>query len=134
MRLVFPNSLDSIVTDVYELHDKPPHPPLQTLFPLTKKFCDDSNYSYETFSLLVKSKLKIPWRHCTSIQAMRDVKSPPPIHHFTDLLSNSSHPISQDQYNTFTLVWTTLNVPDLLHLVHIYGLLDTGSLFWSTRV
>ena len=119
--LHFPSSLENIIQDINSLHDVEPFPSLTTLFPLTKKFCNECEYSDETFSLLVKSKLKIPWKHCTSIQSMKNITEPPPVQDFTDLLSNSNEEISTEQYDMFKSVWRELAVPDLLTLIHIYG-------------
>ena len=132
--LMFPHSLDSLITDLNYVHTQPPHPDLETLFALTKNYCTDAAFTEEQFKLLVTQKLKMPFRLITSIENMENITTIPPKTDFTDKLANNAHrPITDEQYETFSNIWNSLNIPNLMALVFIYGNYQTYPLDHRSR-
>ena len=118
-------SLAHLITDLHDVASKT-NTPLQQLFKNTYHFAEASNYNETQFRLMTEAKIRIPFNLCTSVEAMKNIKSPPQQNEFEDVLSGS---ISSADYHHFTTVWTSLQIDNMLSLVWLYGILDVVSTF-----
>ena len=121
---MFPSSLDALVSDLHNVQ-RSTKAPLHDLFPTTYNFCTQAGYTYDQFTTIVSSKLKIPFRLCDSVPHMKSITQIPSRPSFTDTLSNTNEQISEKDYAQFCALWKLTKVSNLLELVWQYNQLDT---------
>ena len=116
------SSLDNLIKGVHEASEKEGLD-LDGSFPVTMKFLREKNYSPRQISLVIKSKLKMPYESVTCYQDLLKTECPEP-EAFVSLLRGTGN-LGEEDMTTFKKIWQELKIPNLLSLYQLYVQLDT---------
>ena len=127
-------SLASLVTDLHKV-GKSSGQPLSELFSSTYAFAREMGWDDEQFKAFVSTKMKFPFRLCTSIESLKQWTSVPPKEFFLDKLSNRTHATAEDEenYQSFCFIWGKLQFQNLLQCCWVYSLGDSCFLVDTLR-
>jgi hypothetical protein len=96
----------------------------QKTFRTTHTLMRNLGYSEEQFQLVITQKLHMPFESITSLNYLLSTKDIPPKKDFQSVL-NGNKEISDNDYQTFTNVWKSLNISNLFEMFQLYLKLDT---------